>query len=108
MCMKQAAENKGMGNLPQEQFLQFEKYLEDKGASPRTITSYKTAVRLYFSLYGELTPENLISFKNYLINRYKSSTVNLRRGKRTFRLSDPFCKTAAKNFFGAGDIPKGL
>lgn len=76
--MKQAAENKGMGNLPQEQFLQFEKYLEDKGASPRTITSYKTAVRLYFSLYGELTPENLISFKNYLINRYKSSTVNLR------------------------------
>lgn len=76
--MKQVPKNSNIKPLLEEQLHQFEKYLEEKGASPRTITSYKTAVRLYFSLYKELTTDNLIAFKKYLINQYKSSTVNLR------------------------------
>lgn len=78
MSMKLAAENNDSEALPQEQLLLFKKHLEEKGVSPRTIISYMTAVRLYFSMYRELTPANLNAFKNYLISRYKSSTVNLR------------------------------
>ena len=76
--MGQHTDMKNPGNFPQEQIALFEQYLEDRGASPKTVASYRTAVRLYFSLYSEMKPENLAAFRNYLASRYKTSTVNLR------------------------------
>ena len=76
--MGQHTDMKNPGNFPQEQIALFEQYLEDRGASPKTVASYRTAVRLYFSLYSEMNPENLAAFRNYLASRYKTSTVNLR------------------------------
>ena len=78
MSEKQDKRTAGTVNPPEDWLLQFDNYLENKGVSPRTAASYRAAVRLYYSLYKELTPENLTAFKNYLVSRYKSSTVNLR------------------------------
>ena len=78
MSEKQDKRTAGTVNPPEDWLLQFDNYLENKGVSPRTAASYRAAVRLYYSLYKELTPENITAFKNYLVSRYKSSTVNLR------------------------------
>lgn len=56
----------------------FESRLRQSNLSSNTIESYSKAVRQYFSLYDTVTKHNLLSFKGYLIEKYKPKTVNLR------------------------------
>ena len=58
--------------------LLFQGFLKDSGVSPNPVTVYTASVRLYFSLYDELTMNNLLSYKQYLIQHYKAATVNAR------------------------------
>jgi integrase len=57
---------------------EFETYLRKENLSENTITSYMMTVRLYESLFGEITKKNLLAFKGYLVETYKPKTVNLR------------------------------
>ena len=50
----------------------FESRLRQSNLSSNTIESYSKAVRQYFSLYDTVTKHNLLSFKGYLIEKYKS------------------------------------
>ena len=56
----------------------FDSRLRQSNLSSNTIESYSKAVRQYFSLYDTVTKHNLLSFKGYLIEKYKPKTVNLR------------------------------
>ena len=57
---------------------EFESRLRQSNLSLNTIESYLKAVKQYFSLYDTVTKHNLLSFKGYLIEKYKPKTVNLR------------------------------
>lgn len=52
--------------------------LEKQGCSAKTVNIYSKAVSQYFSLYPELTAEQLNSYRSYLIETYQTSTVNTR------------------------------
>lgn len=56
----------------------FAVYLKKSGLSQNTIYAYTASVGLFFSLYEELTPENLQGYKSYLLSHFKPNTVNLR------------------------------
>lgn len=56
----------------------FQTYLEFHNKSPNTIRAYLFTARQFFELYPSITPENLLLYKCYLIDRYKPQTVNLR------------------------------
>lgn len=56
----------------------FLKYLKSNEFSKNTINSYEYAVRLYESKYYIWSKNNILLFKNYLIEHYKPKTVNLR------------------------------
>lgn len=56
----------------------FLKYLKSNEFSKNTINSYEYAVRLYESKYYIYSKNNILLFKNYLIEHYKPKTVNLR------------------------------
>lgn len=56
----------------------FKKYLKKKNLSNNTITAYAGSVRLFFSLFQEITPENMQKYKSYLISHYKPATTNQR------------------------------
>lgn len=56
----------------------FKKYLKKKNLSNNSITAYAGSVRLFFSMFGEITPENLQRYKNHLISSYRPATVNQR------------------------------
>ena len=57
---------------------EFRKYLKKRNLSGNSITAYAGSVRLFFTLYDEVTPENLQHYKSYLIPRYRPATVNQR------------------------------
>lgn len=57
---------------------EFEGYLKEQKLSENTITSYMGAIRQYESKYKKISQKNLISYKVFLIENYKFSTVNLR------------------------------
>lgn len=61
-----------------ERLDKFREYLNKKGLSQNTITSYVSSARLYFSLYPELNIENLQKYKQYLIGHFRPNTVNSR------------------------------
>ncbi|MBS5640106.1 tyrosine-type recombinase/integrase [butyrate-producing bacterium] len=56
----------------------FEAWLLRNGKSYQTIRSYLYTARHFLSLYPEVTHDNLMLYKCYLIDRYKPNTVNLR------------------------------
>lgn len=56
----------------------FHEHLEHQNMSQNTIRAYCCAVRQFKSLYPEVTHENMMLYKCYLIERYKPQTVNLR------------------------------
>lgn len=56
----------------------FSDFLRRRGASRNTIQVYTASVRLYYSLYREMTSENLRFFKSWLMEHYKPNTVNTR------------------------------
>lgn len=63
----------------------FEPWLLRSGKAYQTIRSYLYAARQFLSLYPDVTHDNLLLYKCYLIERYKPRTVNLRiRGDNCF------------------------
>ena len=57
---------------------EFEAHLRRSNLSENTISSYLLTIRMYRQLSGEITKQNLLAFKGYLIETYKPKTVNLR------------------------------
>ncbi|MFI3297830.1 MAG: tyrosine-type recombinase/integrase [bacterium] len=56
----------------------FEKHLKQLNMSANTVASYLFAVKFYVLTYGDVSKQNLMSYKGYLIETYKPKTVNLR------------------------------
>ncbi len=56
----------------------FEAYLANQNLSQNTITSYRFALKQYYSRYDQLNSQNLRDYKVFLIENYKPQTVNLR------------------------------
>jgi site-specific recombinase XerD len=57
---------------------QFEAHLRKGDLAENTITSYLWTVDYYMAHYAGTTSENLLSYKGYLLEKYKPKTVNLR------------------------------
>ena len=57
---------------------EFEKQLRRENLSDNTVSAYLLTIRMYKQLSGELTKQNLLAFKGYLMETYKPKTVNLR------------------------------
>ncbi|MCH3909481.1 MAG: tyrosine-type recombinase/integrase [Bacilli bacterium] len=56
----------------------FKEFLTKLNLSENTERAYLVAVRLFFSLFDEITKNNLLLFKNYLTEHYKPKSVNLK------------------------------
>lgn len=56
----------------------FEEYLKKENLSQKTIASYVYSIKKYNEIYDKITKNNLLSFKGFLIEKYKPKTVNLR------------------------------
>lgn len=56
----------------------FKEYLLQQGFSDNTLLSYLSAVYQFLQLYGQVTAENLISYRTFLLERFRPSTVNTR------------------------------
>lgn len=56
----------------------YQQALERQGCAPKTVNIYSKAVSQYFSRYPELSAENLLRYRSYLIEAYQTSTVNTR------------------------------
>ena len=56
----------------------FEKYLREKNLSDNTVNVYVFTVAMFNKKFKTLNKDNLLSFKGYLLERYKPKTVNLR------------------------------
>jgi len=84
----------------------FEAHLRKGNLSENTIISYLWTVDYYLTHYENLTTENLLTYKGYLMEQYKPKTVNLRiqainkylefLGKEKLQLK--FVKIQQKNF----------
>jgi len=57
---------------------EFRLYLEEKKLSENSIVSYLGSIRLYQSLYTDITAANIRSYRTYLLDHYKPATVNQR------------------------------
>jgi len=57
---------------------EFEKKLKQTNLSQNTIDSYMHTIHQFFSMYEDVTKKNLLSYKGFLIEKYKPKTVNLR------------------------------
>ena len=55
---------------------EFEAHLRRSNLSENTISSYLLTIRMYQQLSGEITKQNLLAFKGYLIETYKPNTGN--------------------------------
>ena len=56
----------------------FEDDLKQSNLAGNTILTYSKAVEYFFRQYGEVNKKNLLSYKGYLVENYKTKTVNLR------------------------------
>lgn len=56
----------------------FGEYLKRKNRSKNTITAYTAAVKAFFDLYTEITPETLRNYRSLLIGQYSPATINQR------------------------------
>jgi len=56
----------------------YEKYLRKENVADNTIKAYTCAVRYFVGSYENISRNNLLRYKEYLITNYKSSTVNAR------------------------------
>lgn len=57
---------------------EFEAHLRRENLSENTISSYLLTIRMFQQLSREITKQNLLAFKGYLMETYKPKTVNLR------------------------------
>ena len=84
----------------------FKRFLDKQNLSNNTVTSYLWTVRYFLSNYGEVTKKNLLSYKGYLVEKFKPQTVNLRlQGMNKYleflkldKLKMKFVKVQQKNF----------
>ena len=67
-----------LSETARQKLSRFEAWLLRNGKSYQTIRSYLYTARHFLSLYPEVTHDNLMLYKCYLIDRYKPNTVNLR------------------------------
>ena len=78
---------------PSEEILQaFHTYLKEQNLADATIVSYLFGVRFFFAHYQELTPDNLLLYKVWLLEHYKPQTVNAR-----IRALNSFLRFCRKN-----------
>lgn len=52
--------------------------LQNYNLSMNTIYSYTIAVKHYFSIFNDITKNNLLTYKGFLIEKYQPRTVNLK------------------------------
>lgn len=57
---------------------QFETHLVEANMAKNTVKAYCFAVSEYMKLYKDVSKKNLLLYKNYLIEKFKPKTVNLR------------------------------
>ena len=84
----------------------FEEYLKKAELSANTIQSYLWTVRHFLTNFGEITKENLLAYKGFLMEHFKPQTVNLRlQGINKYlefirkeKLKMKFVKVQQKNF----------
>jgi site-specific recombinase XerD len=57
---------------------QFEAHLRKKNLSENTVASYLWTVNYYLAHYEDVTTDNLLTYKGYLMEHFKPKTVNLR------------------------------
>lgn len=57
---------------------QFETQLVEANMAKNTVKAYCFAVSEYMKLYKDVSKKNLLLYKNYLIEKFKPKTVNLR------------------------------
>lgn len=57
---------------------EFKEYLTNIERAQNTIDSYARSVELYFRRFNELSKQNMILYKEYLLSNYKPKTVALR------------------------------
>ncbi len=62
----------------EKSLVEFRQYLIYLERSQNTIDSYLAAVRVFYKRYDEITKENMIKFKQWLIEEYKPRTAALR------------------------------
>ncbi len=60
------------------EFDEFERHLRERNLSENTIKSYMFTIRQYDERYGDITSRGLRQYKDWMIERYKPKTVNLR------------------------------
>ena len=84
----------------------FERYLRKQNLSENTLISYLWTVKYYSEHYEDFSTENLLAYKEYLIEFFKPKTVNLRlQGLNKYlsfikkgKLQLKFIKEQQKNF----------
>lgn len=84
----------------------FEAHLRKSNLSENTITSYLWTVNYYLAHYNDVSKENLLAYKGYLLELFKPKTVNLRiqainkylEYLKKERLQLKFVKVQQKNF----------
>ena len=84
----------------------FDSYLKRLNLARNTIASYEWTVNHFVSNYGDLTKENLLAYKGFLMEHFKPQTVNLRiQGINKYlefihkdKLKMKFVKVQQKNF----------
>lgn len=84
----------------------FKSWLEKEELATNTVQSYLWTVRYFLTNYGEITRENLLAYKGFLIEHFKPQTVNLRlQGINKYlefirkdKLKMRFVKVQQKNF----------
>lgn len=85
---------------------QFESFLKKQDLSENTINSYIWTTQRFFENYGEINRKNLLSYKGYLLEKFKPQTVNLRLQAmnkylefiKKERLKMKFVKVQQKNY----------
>ena len=85
---------------------QFESFLKKQDLSENTINSYIWTTKRFIENYGEINRKNLLSYKGYLLEKFKPQTVNLRLQAmnkylefiKKERLKMKFVKVQQKNY----------
>lgn len=54
---------------------EFEQYLRNEEKSENTISNYKDSVKKYFSLYPEISKQNMIKYKQWLLENFAPKTA---------------------------------
>ena len=84
----------------------FQSFLEKSDLAKNTVASYVWTVNHFITNYGEVTKENLLAYKGFLMEHFKPQTVNLRlqginkylEFVRKDKLKMKFVKVQQKNF----------